>query len=170
MTEITRRGQREDIRVTEKKQWYSEGRKLKMKVKEVYEASKAGSDAAGGREFIALLFPLVSYSTLLSPRSSPLLLFIAVSTSNMSGKTGLQTLANSWQNLNILSTSKWTTGWAGQYIFVLSGWFQGPNYLYINLLAVEVFPWSICISHVSLRKAQWEDITYERRRIMNLSY
>lgn len=170
MTEITRRGQREDIRVTEKKQWYSEGRKLKMKVKEIYEASKAGSDAAGRREFIALLFPLVSYSTLLSPRSSPLLLFIAVSTSNMSGKTGLQTLANSWQNLNILSTSKWTTGWAGQYIFVLSGWFQGPNYLYINLLAVEVFPWSICISHVSLCKAQWEDITYERRRIMNLSY
>lgn len=170
MTEITRRGQREDIRVTEKKQWYSEGRKLKMKVKEIYEASKAGSDAAGRREFIALLFPLVSYSTLLSPRSSPLLLFTAVNTSNMSGKKGLQTLANSWQNLNILSTSKWTTGWAGQYIFVLSGWFQGPNYLYINLLAVEVFPWSICISHVSLCKAQWEDITYERRRIMNLSY
>lgn len=66
-----------------------------MKVKEIYEASKAGSDAAGGREFIALLFPLVSYSTLLSPRSSPLLLFTAVNTSNMSGKKGLQTLANS---------------------------------------------------------------------------
>lgn len=118
MTEVTRRGQREDIRVTEKKQWYSEGRKLKMKVKEVYEASKARSDAAGRREFIALLFPLVSYSTLLSPRSSPLLLFTAVNTSNMSGKKGLQTLANSWQNLNILSTSKWTTGWAGQYIYL----------------------------------------------------
>lgn len=125
---------REEVRektseLQKKKQWYSEGRKLKMKVKEIYEASKAGSDAAGGREFIALLFPLVSYSTLLSPRSSPLLLFTAVNTSNMSGKTGLQTLANSWQNLNILSTSKWTTGWAGQYVFVLSGWFQGPNYL-----------------------------------------
>lgn len=88
MTEVTRRGQREDIRVTEKKQWYSDGRKLKMKVKEIYEASKAGSDAAGRREFIALLFPLVSYSTLLSPRSSPLLLFIAVSTSNRTADFG----------------------------------------------------------------------------------
>lgn len=59
-----------------------------MKVKEVYEASKAGSDAAGGREFIALLFPLVSYSTLLSPRSSPLLLFTAVNTSNRTADFG----------------------------------------------------------------------------------